>query len=384
MEQRVTQPGWQFRVLDASTERDLDDGFTTLGRAAGRCAPRHHRRHVLHNQRNQLVALAAAMPFRRSISVREYRRGRRADELRDELQRCVPPGRQSMPAAFSRARKPADLPVMQPTKFELVINLQDRQGARSRHSRQRCSPAPTRSSNETARVHHAARRRGGVAARGARAAAERMRRIGVLIALAADDPEGQARVCGVPCRVCRSWAGSMAATCGIDIRWACRRCRPHAQHAAELVALCAGRHPGLWRHGRGAVAAGDPHRADRVHAGRRSGRCRLRRELGAAGRQRHRVSRMFEYGISGEMAGVAQGDRAARDARRSSSGPRLPAGIGQFGAIQAVAPSFGVELSPVNVRDAGEIERAVAAFARELEWRPDRDCERVRQSFIAN
>ena len=44
--------------------------------------------------------------------------------------------------------------------------------------------------------------------------------------------------------------------------------------------------------------------------------------------------------------------------------PAIAAGTGQFGAIQAVAPSFGVELSPVNVRDAGEIERAVAAFAR--------------------
>ena len=44
--------------------------------------------------------------------------------------------------------------------------------------------------------------------------------------------------------------------------------------------------------------------------------------------------------------------------------PAIAAGIGQFGAIQAVAPSFGVEVSPVNVRDAGEIERAVAAFAR--------------------
>jgi putative ABC transport system substrate-binding protein len=39
-------------------------------------------------------------------------------------------------------------------------------------------------------------------------------------------------------------------------------------------------------------------------------------------------------------------------------------GTGQFGAIQAVAPSFGVELSPVDVRDAPEIGRAVAAFAR--------------------
>ena len=44
--------------------------------------------------------------------------------------------------------------------------------------------------------------------------------------------------------------------------------------------------------------------------------------------------------------------------------PTIASGIGQFGAIQAVAPSLGVEVSPVNVRDAGEIERAVAAFAR--------------------
>jgi putative ABC transport system substrate-binding protein len=44
--------------------------------------------------------------------------------------------------------------------------------------------------------------------------------------------------------------------------------------------------------------------------------------------------------------------------------PTISSGIGQFGAIQAVAPSLGVEVSPVNVRDAGEIERAIAAFAR--------------------
>ena len=44
--------------------------------------------------------------------------------------------------------------------------------------------------------------------------------------------------------------------------------------------------------------------------------------------------------------------------------PAIAAGIGQFGAIQSVAPSLGVEVSPVNVRDAGEIERAIAAFAR--------------------
>ena len=64
------------------------------------------------------------------------------------------------------------------------------------------------------------------------------------------------------------------------------------------------------------------------------------------------------------MAGAAQGDRAARDASGGPSGSRHAAGTGQFGAIQAAAPSLGVELRPIDVRDAGEIERAVAAFAR--------------------
>jgi putative ABC transport system substrate-binding protein len=41
----------------------------------------------------------------------------------------------------------------------------------------------------------------------------------------------------------------------------------------------------------------------------------------------------------------------------------IAAGLGQFGAIQAVAPSLGVEVFPVNVRDASEIERAITAFA---------------------
>jgi ABC-type uncharacterized transport system substrate-binding protein len=44
--------------------------------------------------------------------------------------------------------------------------------------------------------------------------------------------------------------------------------------------------------------------------------------------------------------------------------PGTSAGIGQFAAIQSAAPSLGVELEPIDVRDAGEIERAVTAFAR--------------------
>ena len=73
---------------------------------------------------------------------------------------------------------------------------------------------------------------------------------------------------------------------------------------------------------------------------------------------------MFEYSISGKWLelltqlspGVAQ-VAVLRD-------PATPTGIGHFGVIQAVAPSLRVEVNPVNVRDAGEIERAVVAFAR--------------------
>ena len=42
----------------------------------------------------------------------------------------------------------------------------------------------------------------------------------------------------------------------------------------------------------------------------------------------------------------------------------MTAGIGQFAVIQSVAPSIGVDVRPVNVRDASEIERAITAFAR--------------------
>src|SRR3989442_15837101 len=44
--------------------------------------------------------------------------------------------------------------------------------------------------------------------------------------------------------------------------------------------------------------------------------------------------------------------------------PAKPAGTGQFGAIQSVAPSVKMEVSPINMSSAGEIERAIVAFAR--------------------
>jgi putative ABC transport system substrate-binding protein len=71
----------------------------------------------------------------------------------------------------------------------------------------------------------------------------------------------------------------------------------------------------------------------------------------------------FEYGLSGKWLEVLK--QIAPDLRRVAviRDPAITAGIGQFGAIQAVAPSLGLDVSPLNVRDAGEIERTPASFA---------------------
>ena len=72
----------------------------------------------------------------------------------------------------------------------------------------------------------------------------------------------------------------------------------------------------------------------------------------------------FEYGISGKWLELLK-EIAPRVTRVAVlRDPALAGGVGQLGAIQGAAPSFGVEVSPVGVRDAAEIERAVAAFAR--------------------
>ena len=73
---------------------------------------------------------------------------------------------------------------------------------------------------------------------------------------------------------------------------------------------------------------------------------------------------MFEYGLSGKWLELLKQIVPSVTRAAVLRNPAIASGIGQFGAIQAVAPSFGVELSPVNVRDAGEIERAITEFAR--------------------
>ena len=72
----------------------------------------------------------------------------------------------------------------------------------------------------------------------------------------------------------------------------------------------------------------------------------------------------FEYGLSGKWLELLKQIAPSLTRVAILRDPATAAGIGQFAAIQSVAPSLGVEVSPVNVRDAGEIERAVTAFAR--------------------
>jgi putative ABC transport system substrate-binding protein len=72
----------------------------------------------------------------------------------------------------------------------------------------------------------------------------------------------------------------------------------------------------------------------------------------------------FEYGLSSKWLELLK-EIAPRVTRAAVlRDPALASGTGQFGAIQSVSSSLGVELSPINVRSAPEIERAIAEFAR--------------------
>src|SRR5262249_37348810 len=73
---------------------------------------------------------------------------------------------------------------------------------------------------------------------------------------------------------------------------------------------------------------------------------------------------VFEYSLSGKWPELLK--QIAPNLTRAAilRDPNSPTGTGQFGVIQTVAPSLGLDVSAINVRDAREIERAVAAFAQ--------------------
>ena len=72
----------------------------------------------------------------------------------------------------------------------------------------------------------------------------------------------------------------------------------------------------------------------------------------------------LEYGLSGKWLELLKQIAPSMTRAAVLRDPAVASGIGQFAAVQAVAPSLGVELSPVDARDASEIERAVTVFAR--------------------
>jgi putative ABC transport system substrate-binding protein len=189
----------------------------------------------------------------------------------------------------------------------------------------------------------------------------RIRRIGVLQAVAANDPEGPIRMAGF-LQVLQQLGWTEGRNLRIDIRWASADADLYRKYAAELVALTpdvilatASPTVAALQAATRTVPIVFAHAVDPVGAGFVDS---LARPGGNA-----TGFTLFEYSMSAKWLELLK-EIAPRVTRVAVlRDPALAAGTGQFGAIQSVAPSFGVELNPVNVRDPGEIERAVTAFA---------------------
>ena len=192
---------------------------------------------------------------------------------------------------------------------------------------------------------------------------DRMRVIGVLVAGTADDPEHQARV-----EAFRQGLERLGWTDGrnvrFDIRWATTNADALRKHAAELAALA----PDVIVSAAGTTTTAPLLEATRdlpivfvilidpVGAGFVAS---LARPGGNA-----TGFLMFEYGLSGKWLELLRQIAPSVTRVAVLRDPTIASGIGQFGAIQSAAPSLGLEATPFNVRDAGEIEHDIASFAR--------------------
>jgi putative tryptophan/tyrosine transport system substrate-binding protein len=191
---------------------------------------------------------------------------------------------------------------------------------------------------------------------------DRVRRIGVLMAATADDPEFQPRM--------RAFQQGLAAVgwidgrnVWVDTRWAGTNADDIRKQAVELAALA----PDVIVAGSGTTTVAPLLQATRtvpivfvvvidpVGAG-------FVASLAHPGGNATGFL-FFEYGLSGKWLEVLKqiGPGVKRVAVLRD--PTIASGIGQFGAIQSAAPSLGMEAIPINVRDAGEIERSIAALA---------------------
>ena len=192
--------------------------------------------------------------------------------------------------------------------------------------------------------------------------ADRVRRIGALMTQAADDPEGQARLLALAQGLQESgWA--IGGNVRIDTRWGAGDAERYRRYAAELVALAP---DVILVNGPAALAqlqqatrsvpivfvnVVDPVGAGFVVSVARPGG-------NATGFM------LSEYSTSGKWLELLK-EIAPRVTRAAIiRDPTLTAAVAQFAAIQSAAASLGVELSPIDMRNTGEVERTIAAFAR--------------------
>ena len=191
---------------------------------------------------------------------------------------------------------------------------------------------------------------------------ERMRRIGVLMNLAADDPEAQVRLAAFH-QGLQELGWTVGRNLRIDTRWGAGDADRYRRYSTELVALA----PDVILAASGAIVpwllqatrsvpivfAQVP---DPVGAG-------FVESLAHPGGNITGFTN-FEFSIGGKLLELLKeiAPRVTRAAVLRDAAD--PAGVGQWGAIQTAAPSLGLELRVVDVRDAGEIERSITAFAR--------------------
>lgn len=192
--------------------------------------------------------------------------------------------------------------------------------------------------------------------------ADRVRRIGVLIGLAANDPQGRAIIAAF-LQGLHQLGWSEGRNARIDIRWGAGDAENMRKYAAELVTLTpdvmlatGGTTVGPLLQASRTVPIVFANVPDPVGSG-------FVDSLAQPGGNATGFVQ-FEYSLSGKWLELLK--QIAPGVTRAAVlwDPAITAGIGQFAVIQAVAPSLGMEVRAVKVRDAPEIERGVAAFAR--------------------
>jgi len=191
---------------------------------------------------------------------------------------------------------------------------------------------------------------------------ERMRRIGILMLFAEDDPAAKTRIAAF-IEGLQQLGWTVGRNVEINIRWGASDAVRTRRYAAELVALApdvvlagASEATAALREVTRTVPIVFVGVTDPVGAG----------YVASLARPEGNVTGLayVEYGMGGKWLELLK-EIAPRVTRAAVlRDPTLPAGIGLLGAIQSAAPSFGVETSPVDVRDASEIERVIGDFAR--------------------